>query len=106
MGQTGGTETVTLTVDQMPGHMHAFNATTTVATAGGQTPGSGVVTATPSSNGTFYTLDDGTQPPPTKNTLPATSISQAGNNMPHENLMPILCVTYIIALTGIFPSRN
>ena len=29
-----------------------------------------------------------------------------GNNLPHENLMPILCVNYIIAINGIFPSRN
>ncbi|MEJ0043368.1 MAG: hypothetical protein WDM81_14620 [Rhizomicrobium sp.] len=34
------------------------------------------------------------------------SCGQAGSSMPHSNLMPSLCVSFIIALEGIFPSRN
>ena len=86
--------------------MHGLNASSTVATDGGQTPGSGYILGTPSGSGIFYTVDDGTQPPPTSATLPPASCSQTGNSLPHENIMPILCVNYIIAITGIFPSRN
>ena len=107
IGQTGGQETVTLTVNQIPGHMHALSGTTTVAAAGGQTPGSGVTLGTPSaSGGNLYVVDDGSTPPPTAESLPPASCSQAGNSMPHDNIMPVLCVNYIIAMNGIFPSRN
>jgi microcystin-dependent protein len=106
IGQTGGQETVMLTTQQIPSHMHALNATTTTAVSGGQTPNSGVTLGTPSGGGHLYVVDDGTQPPPTAQTLPPASCSPAGNTMPHENLMPVLCVNYIISLTGIFPSRN
>lgn len=106
IGEVGGTETVAVTTAQMPGHTHGLNASQTVATSGGQTPGSSYVLGTPSANGHFYTLNDGTQPPPTAASLTANSCSTAGNGLPHENLMPVLCVNYIIAISGIFPSRN
>lgn len=106
IGQVGGTETVALTTAQIPAHTHGLIASQTVATSGGQTPGSSYVLGTPSESGHFYTVDDGSQPPPTPGNLTASSCSMTGNNLPHENLMPILCVNYIIAINGIFPSRN
>ena len=106
IGETGGQETITLTTGQMPAHMHGFNASLTVGSSGGQTPSSSVVLGTPSGSGDFYVLNDGSQPPPTAGTLPAAACSYAGGNQPHENIMPVLCVTYIIAIAGIFPSRN
>jgi microcystin-dependent protein len=33
-------------------------------------------------------------------------VGLAGSGQPHSNLMPSLCVTFIIALQGIFPSRD
>jgi len=39
-------------------------------------------------------------------TLAATAVSQSGGNQPHPNLQPYLTVNFIIALTGIFPSRS
>ena len=46
-------------------------------------------------------------------TLPAGMIALAlaacgvaGGSQPHSNLMPSLCITFIIALQGIFPSQN
>lgn len=106
LGEVGGQENVTLTIQQIPSHIHALNATTAVAADGGQTPGSNYVLAQPSGTGEVYTVNDGTQPPPTSLTLPAQSCSMTGSNMPHDNIMPILCVNYIIAVAGIFPSRN
>jgi microcystin-dependent protein len=106
IGEVGGTETVTVSTAQMPAHTHGLIASQTVATGGGQTPGSSYVLGTPSGNGHFYTLDDGSQPPPTPGNLTSNSCSMAGSSLPHENLMPILCVNYIIAMVGVFPSRN
>jgi len=106
LGEVGGQEYITLTIQQIPSHIHALNATTAVAADGGQTPGSNSVLAQPSGTGEVYTVNDGTQPPPTPLTLPAQSCSMTGSNMPHDNIMPILCVNYIIAVSGIFPSRN
>ncbi|HXD45250.1 MAG TPA: tail fiber protein [Pseudolabrys sp.] len=106
LGETGGQETVTLAMTQMPPHMHGLNASLTAAASGGQTPGSTVILGTPNGSGELYVVDDGSQPPPTVEVLPSASCSQAGGSQPHENIMPVLCVTYIIAINGIFPSRN
>lgn len=106
IGEIGGQETITLTTGQMPAHMHGLNASSAVGSSGGQTPSSTVVLGTPSGSGDFYVLNDGSQPPPTSGALPAASCSYAGGNQPHTNIMPVLCVTYIIAIAGIFPSRN
>ena len=38
--------------------------------------------------------------------LNAAAVSQTGGNQPHENRQPYLALNYIIALTGIFPSRS
>ncbi len=35
-----------------------------------------------------------------------TSIGQTGGSQPHDNMMPFLCANFIIALQGIFPTRN
>jgi microcystin-dependent protein len=107
LGQTGGTEGVTLSLQQMPSHTHAFVASTTPAVSGGQTPGSTVVPGVPSvTSGHFYVVNDGTTPPPVSETLTGGACGQSGANQQHSNLMPSLCVTYIIALVGIFPSRS
>jgi microcystin-dependent protein len=107
IGEAAGTETVTLNSTQIPSHNHGFVCSTTTAVAGGQTPSGSVIPGTPSAlNGRIFGFDDGSQPPPTPRTLENASLSMAGGNQPHDNLMPTLCVTYIIALQGIFPSRN
>lgn len=103
LGQAGGTETVTLTAEQMSQHRHPMNASTATA----QPLSSGTVPGVPSvSNGHFYAYDDGSQPPPASANLATQSCSSAGGNQPHENLMPTLCVSYIISLYGIYPTQN
>jgi microcystin-dependent protein len=34
------------------------------------------------------------------------SLSISGGNLPHNNMMPFLCLTFIIALQGVFPARG
>ena len=91
-GQVGGADSVTLTSNQA-GHGHGVSATATATTntAAGNFP------ATAGSN--IY----GTSPDTTMN---AAVVGQAGGSQPHSNLQPYLVVNFVIALTGIFPSRN
>lgn len=107
IGQTGGAEIVTLTQQEIPAHSHGLVASTTVAGPGGEAPASSLVLGTTSvTTGHFYTVNDGSQPPPGAGQLNANSCSQVGGNQTHTNLMPTLCVSLIIALQGLFPSRN
>lgn len=105
IGQTGGTANVTLTVQTMPAHNHMLDATQTDATVLqiGDTvlPGQPTVGNPP----IFYANQDQAQPL-TLFQLNDGVVSNTGGNQPHTNLMPSLCITYIIALQGIFPSRN
>jgi microcystin-dependent protein len=103
LGQTGGTEEVTLTVAAMPAHAHLFNASTATASSPNV---SGNIPATLDAPHQFYTVASQGHPDPTPIQLAGSTIQSAGNGMPHENLMPLLCVNYIIALEGIYPSRN
>lgn len=105
IGQLSGTETVTLTTGQMPAHSHALNATT--ATGSATTPGPTVMLATPVEAGVNTSLyvvpgmSAVNQAP-----MAAQSIGATGGNQPHDNMMPFQSLNYIIALVGIFPSRN
>ena len=105
IGETAGTETVTLTTNQIPQHNHAFQASTITATT--TVPGATVLPAPPSiPAGHFFVINDNTTPAPTMDALEAAACGTAGGSQPHDNLMPTLCVTFIIALNGIYPSRN
>jgi microcystin-dependent protein len=93
IGERAGTESVTLTVAQLPQHTHAWAATTDVAT---QTSPASNVTA--QSTAAKLYIDD----TPTA-ALAAASIGPTGGSQPHENVQPYLCVTFIISLFGIYP---
>jgi microcystin-dependent protein len=106
VGEAGGTETVTLTANQMPTHSHAVTAYDTLATSSAP---SGLALAkappaNPSQDSLFY-LNAGVGSPNTA-ALPADTLSVAGGSQPHENMAPFLALSYIIALEGVFPSRN
>jgi microcystin-dependent protein len=104
LGQTGGEESVTLTPSTMPAHTHALNASTTGANSAAIGPT--VLPGSLTSPMHFYTVNDGSPPPPTSLTLSAGSVSVIGGSQSHNNMMPSLCVTYIISMFGVFPSRN
>lgn len=94
LAETGGAESVTLTVNQIPAHNHA----------------------------TLARSDDGNEPSPINNIWAAESVVNqhtsvtpvvalgvpsmlpTGGSQPHENLQPYLCVDFIISLFGLFPS--
>ena len=98
LAQSGGAETVTLTVSQIPAHTHAFLASRVPASSsapGGAVPAMGqAATITP------YGTDAPLVP------LHASSMGSTGGSQPHNNFQPYLCVDFIISLFGIFPSQT
>jgi microcystin-dependent protein len=107
IGQTGGSASVTIDQTTMPQHSHTLNATQTTANSTTISTGvlPGVPTASiPPASPEFY-ANPGT-PALIPNILAAGVCSQAGGSQPHTNLMPSLCITFVICLIGIFPTRN
>ena len=96
LAETGGVETVTLTVSQIPAHSHPFLASTS---PGGTLDPAGNVLATAVA-GSLYR-----QMAPTA-ALNAGSIGSDGGSQPHDNFQPYLCVSFIISLFGVFPSQT
>jgi microcystin-dependent protein len=96
LGETGGTETVTLTAQQLPAHSHTAM---TADAASAAVPGAGVALAV-SAAGNVY------RSPGVTTTLAPETIQAVGGNLPHENRQPYLTLTFIIALQGVFPPRS
>jgi microcystin-dependent protein len=104
IGQNAGTQYVTLPSGQMTSHTHAFMASTTNASL--NTIASNAVPATPTvgSPAHFYAVP-GT-PPLTFYQMASNVLGNAGGSQPHANQMPSLCVSFCIALVGVYPTRN
>lgn len=96
LGAKAGSEKETLTVNQLASHSHDFNANTAAATT--KNPQGKVVAQ---GVGVSYFLAEN------QNTSMASNmITNTGGSRSHTNLMPTLCVNFIIALFGIYPSRH
>jgi microcystin-dependent protein len=96
-GETFGLDTVTLTTPQLPQHTHGVNANT----AKGNQPDP--IGHYPASDGAGVTAEYSTA---FSGQMNANMIAAAGGNQPHENRQPTLVLNWIIALAGIYPSRN
>lgn len=97
-GEQTGVESVVLTTAQLPSHTHTVNG---VASGGNQASPTG---SSPAIESTGTSLDYSNAAP--NSPMNAAMISAAGSNQAHTNIQPVLCVNFIIALQGIFPSRN
>lgn len=95
-GERGGTEQVTLTPEQLPAHSHALLASD--AEGDQRTPNHHAL-ATPE-EGLIYSATAPTA------VMAKGAIAPTGSSQPHENRPPYLAVNYIIALFGIFPTRQ
>jgi microcystin-dependent protein len=106
LGETGGSQNVTIDSTTMPSHNHVLNATQTMATSA--SIANNLLPGQPSAGNPpeFYAAPAQGQPALTPHPMYPASCSPAGGSLPHSNLMPSLCITFIIALMGIFPSRN
>ncbi|MDB5712189.1 MAG: Tail Collar domain protein [Sphingomonas bacterium] len=103
VGQESGTESVTLSVNEMPQHTHAVTASSADATA---TTPTGAVPARPSAATVGYLYLSSAATGATDAPPAAAAISVVGGSQPHDNMAPSLVLNYIIALEGVFPSRN
>lgn len=95
LGQKAGTETITLTTQQLPSHMHyAFGA------AGGN--------ATSNPSGAAWGnsgINNKSFGPTATGVMNNGSLSMTGGSQPHDNLMPFLVISFIISLYGIYPTQ-
>jgi microcystin-dependent protein len=96
IGQAGGVESVTLSTQQIPQHTHVPGC----SNGGGNQdiPGGGVW-AVNASVSPYSTNAPGTA-------MAAQAVQQAGGSQPHENRMPLLVVSFIISMFGVFPSQS
>jgi microcystin-dependent protein len=95
-GEIAGEESVTLLSVNVPPHTHSFNASGAAAT-GGRAAAGDMLGSQGSNN---YV------PAGSLGSMSAGSVSTVGGNQPHENRQPFLVMNWVIALYGIFPSRN
>ena len=99
LGAKGGSEKETLTVNQMPSHSHRMNASNALADQANPTSDRLV------SESRGFDLYSGTTAVAGTN-MSSDTISRVGGSRSHTNLMPFLCIHFIIALVGIYPSRH
>jgi microcystin-dependent protein len=92
LAETGGVEQVTLTVSQIPAHIHPAIATSNQHTGS-------------IANGSFLAAGADIYLPNTpSNGNMAPAIGNTGGSQPHTNFQPYLCINFIISLFGVFPS--
>lgn len=115
LGESGGTETITLTSQQMPAHAHVLDARS-VATARCRNESANSpspVGHVPAIEAAGVTMTYSNQPPDAAMAGAALvfnginlslSLQNAGGSQPHDNMQPFLTMNYCISLFGIFPS--
>jgi microcystin-dependent protein len=94
LGEPGGVEEVTLSVQQIPTHSHPLLGSTALGTQ--EAPGGNLT-------GQGETVLYGELPPTPP--MDAGIITPVGGSQPHDNMQPYLVINYIISLFGIFPSQ-
>lgn len=100
LGSSSGTETVTLIESQLPPHTHLAAAQSAVGSA--STPAGGYWAASSNSKN-VYTTDVTTT---ALSAMAPGDVLPAGGSLAHENMMPFFPLTFIMAVAGIFPSRQ
>ena len=97
LGQRGGEYAHTVTMQEMPQHIHLENASSSNANSP-LVPNAILARCTQAN---IYR-----SPPSNVVTLNPASVSNVGGSQPHENKQPYLTLSFCIALQGIFPSQN
>jgi microcystin-dependent protein len=103
LGQVGGAEEVALTGSQLPTHSHQVNAVSPASETAPSLAPTNAVFGSPTS------LQAGTKQyasAPVTVALHPLTIGLDGGLLPHPNVQPYLCVSFIIALFGVFPSQG
>ena len=101
LGETGGSETVTLLTSEMPAHAHNVGRATD-AQGDSITPVNSVWAQSAAGRGSAALYHE--SPATTKVNL--NSLQPTGGNLPHNNMQPYLTLNFCIALQGVFPPRG
>jgi microcystin-dependent protein len=98
IGEKGGVESVTLNTNTLPSHNHVPIASTVAGTV--PNPGGAIFAAGGAGEQMYST-------PPTvpAGSLNGQAILPTGVGVPHENVAPFLCISFILSLFGIFPQQ-
>jgi microcystin-dependent protein len=96
VGDMGGEETHTLIISEIPTHSHSIAADSSVGTS--DRPANGLPARNAAGVPQYGTGQN--------TTLKSNTIGTTGGSNPHNNMQPYTTVNFIIALQGIFPSRN
>lgn len=102
-GEIAGSETASVTTDQLPSHTHSLQASTTPGATGRPAP----------PVGKLFGVDSATSPASLFATagsnevalVTGKNVTPTGGSLPHNNMQPYLTINYVIALNGVFPSR-
>ncbi|WP_317973011.1 tail fiber protein [Paenibacillus sp. CCS19] len=95
LGQQAGSETVSLTINQLPSHSHTPLASSSATTTNPE----GAVWGT-GDTVEYVAMGTGNV------SMNPGSVSGKGGGQPHNNMMPFLPIGFIIATEGIFPSQS
>ena len=100
LGQQVGTETVTLTTQQIAAHSHGFTAFNSYGSNPSPAQGFLAKSTDAQFNGTpnYSATTDGV--------MNAASVTSSGGSQPHENIQPTLAINYIIATFGMYPTQG
>lgn len=99
LGETGGSETVTLLESEIPAHSHSQNASTEDGVQGSLTPN---IALAKSVGGSLYQTTTNSN----LVSMNSNALAPAGGDQPHNNMMPYLTFYFCIALQGVFPPRT
>ena len=94
LGETGGTEAVTLTINEIAAHAHPVTQ-----------PASKDEETTNRPDGAYFTVGGAYGSSSSGPAMGGTPTSVAGGGQPHTNIQPSLALPFVIALQGIFPTR-
>lgn len=99
-GQAAGQTAHTITMSEMPAHLHVLQASVTDGNA--PVP----VGAGPTPNVLARTVNNIYGPPQNLTALRAGTVTNVGGSQAHNNMQPFLTLNFCVALIGIFPSRT
>lgn len=95
-GEVGGQYAHTVTLSEMPQHIHFLQCTNNIGTT--PNPGSTVILS--------KSVANSYGPATSMVAMNPGSVGNIGGSQPHENKQPYLVLNFVIALQGIFPSQN
>ena len=96
LGEVGGSESIALLTSEIPSHTHTMSGSSANGIA--DAPANHVLARSPAAVNQYG--------PNADTNLAAQAIDPAGGGQPHNNMAPSLGLSYIIALSGIYPSRS